>query len=177
MSLEISLHNMTDWIDGYRATGDLNERYEILRREITELRGEAEGNEFYDEEEVAETASRLNGRLEGELIAFVANDFGFPRAFRPEGVPRERQQEVRRAILERKYDDEQRDLDELRQELLEVHQEVHKAIIAEVRDGDVRYHLPEGSNRTTNFITVREMVGLVDWTTNSYQSDEMSVTY
>lgn len=41
----------------------------------------------------------------------------------------------------------------------------------------VRYHLPEGSNDTTNFITVRETVGLIDYTTNSFQSDGLSVTY
>lgn len=168
---------MSEWIEEYRGTDDLNERYKILLNELTELRDEADASEFYDEDEVAETVSDLNGRSEGELIAFVANDFGCPRAFRPEEVPEERQQEVRQAILESKYDDEQDDLNELRRELLEVHPDAHKAIVVEVRDGDVRYHLPEGSNDTTNFVTVREMVGLVDWTTNSYQSDGMTVTY
>jgi hypothetical protein len=41
----------------------------------------------------------------------------------------------------------------------------------------VRDHLPEGSNETTDFVTVREMASLVDYTTNSFQSDGLSVTY
>jgi hypothetical protein len=86
------------------------------------------------------------------------------------------QDAVRRAVLENKYDAPE-DLGEVRRELLEAHPKIHKTIIAECRDGSIRYYLPEGSNTSTNFITVREMVGLIDYTTNSFQTDDLSMTY
>ena len=49
-------------------------------------------------------------------------------------------------------------------------------LVAELDDG-VRYHLPEGTSEATNFLTVRETVGLVDYTTNGAQADGLSVTY
>lgn len=54
---------------------------------------------------------------------------------------------------------------------------MHKAIVSEHTGETLRYHLPEGSNESTNFVTVREMVGLIDYTTNSFQSDGLCETY
>jgi hypothetical protein len=84
---------------------------------------------------------------------------------------------VRQSILERKYDDSQPQLDKLRQAVLERHAGMHKLIVAELNGSSVRYHLPEGSNESTNLVTVREMVGLVDYTTNSDQREGLSGTY
>lgn len=87
------------------------------------------------------------------------------------------QNNVREAILQNKYDDTNEDLNAIRRELLADHPAIHKAIVAEHSEGTIRYHLPEGSNETTNFVTVREMVGLIDYTTNSFQSDGLCETY
>lgn len=168
---------MTEWMDAYATTESLNEKYGILREEITRLRGRREDIEFFDREAVAETIRELDELVAGDLIVFVANDFGRPVAYRPEGTPIASQNRIREAILERKYDDTHEDLNDIRESLLDAHDGIHKAIVAVTEDDVIRYHLPEGSNTTTNFITVREMVGLVDYTTNSDQKDALSRTY
>jgi hypothetical protein len=168
---------MSDPMDEYARTDDLSEKYRLLREEAARLRGQRDRIERFEDDEVEETLRGLDERLEGHLIAFVANDFGYPAAFRPEGIDRGIQNEVREAILRNKYDDSNDDLAEIRRRLLEAHPAIHKAILVEYRDGTLRYHLPEGSNPTTNFLTVREMVGLVDYTTNSAQCDGLSRTY
>jgi hypothetical protein len=146
---------------------------------VGRLRGEAHeqpDGELFDPDEVATELRGLDETLDGDLLAFVANDFGRPVAFRPASVPRTAQEEIRHGILQQKYDAHD-DLDEIRRTLLDAFPTVHKAIIAEHREESLRYHLPEGSRETTNFLTVREMVGLVDYTTNSAQADELSQTY
>lgn len=168
---------MTDWIEEYTETEDSNEKYDLLRAEMTRLRGRRDAVEFFDEEAVGRDVREANQTVSGELIVFVANDFGLPKAYRPRGVEKDVQDDVRRAILRDKYDETNEDLDEIRRALLDAHPGIHKVVVAEYSDGNVRYHLPEGSNRTTNFVTVREMVGLVDYTTNSFQSDGLCETY
>ena len=168
---------MSSFGDEYDSLTDPNEKYRALRAEITRLRRDAHRDDRFDPEEVTETVRRLSDSLDGHLIVFAANDFALPFSFRPEEIEMERLNEIRTAILANKYDASNPDLDDIRRELLDVHQRIHKAIVAEYRDGDVRYHLPEGSNENTNFLTVREMVGLVDYTTNSFQRDGLSGTY
>lgn len=167
---------MTERIDEYTETDDLNEKYRLLREEATRLRGQGGHQESYDGEAVKDSLRDLSQEVEGQLIVFVANDFGYPKAFRPEGIDQGAQDEIRQSILGNKYSTNS-DLDEIRRELLDRHPGIHKAIIAEYRDGNIRYHLPEGSNTNTNFLTVREMVGLIDYTTNSAQSEGQSKTY
>jgi hypothetical protein len=164
---------MTDWMEEYAATDDHDEKYDLLREEMTRLRGEGS---VFDREAVVETVRELGEATEGVLVVFVANDFGLPMAYRPEGTGIEVQDAVRRAILENKYDSNE-DLNGLRRALLDDQPAIHKAILAEFDEGRVRYHLPEGSSSATNFVTVREMVGLIDYTTNSSQSDALSMTY
>lgn len=168
---------MPDWTEDYTRTDDLNRKYRLLRAEITRLRGRRDEIEFFDPDAVREDVRRLNRTVAGDLVVFAANDFGMPRAYRPRGVPAAVQNEIRRAILHDKYDGSNERLNDVRRELLTEHPAIHKVIVAEYADGDVSYHLPEGSNETTNFVTVREMVGLVDYTTNSFQSDDLSETY
>lgn len=168
---------MQDWLDGYAGTDDPNERYALLRQEMTRLREAGQSADLFDREAVAETVGRLNDEVEADLVVFVANDFGLPMAYRPEAAGVELQDAVRRAILERKYDDTNDDLAALREELLDAHPGVHKAIVAALDGCALRYHLPEGSSENTNFLTVREMVGLVDYTTNSAQRDGLTRTY
>lgn len=168
---------MTDWIGEYTATVDLNQKYSLLRAEITKLRGRRDDIQFFDSEAVRSDLRHLNETVVGDLIVFIANDFGQPRAYRPQSVAIDVQNEIRRAILQNKYDDTNEDLNAIRRELLAEHPAIHKAIVAERHEGTNRYHLPEGSNETTNFVTVREMVGLIDYTTNSFQSDGLCETY
>lgn len=167
----------TDWLDEYTEADDLSRKYRLLREEMGRLRDRAESGDFFDREEVASDLHRLNETRRGDLLVFVANDFGLPVAYRPSGVERDVQDDVRQAILQNKYDDANEDLNQIRRELLTEHPHVHKVIVSEYLDGSVRYHLPEGSNETTNFLTVREMVGLIDYTTNSSQRDGLSRTY
>ena len=168
---------MSDWMASYAETDDLNRKYQLLRAEATRLRGRREEVEFFDDEAVNADVRRLNETVDGDLVVFVANDFGLPRAYRPTGTPIGVQDEIRQAILRGKYDDTNDDLDDVRRELLDAHPGVHKAIVATYADDEIRYHLPEGASETTNFLTVREMVGLVDYTTNSAQSAGLSGTY
>lgn len=168
---------MTEFLDAYSETGDLNERYGLLTDEIARLRGRRDDIEFFDEERVEADVRRLNERVDGDLLVFLANDYGRPRAYRPEGVSTAAQNVVRASILANKYDASNEDLNDLRRTILDEHPAVHKVLVAEYSTDSVRYHLPEGSNESTNFVTVREMVGLVDYTTNSFQADGLSVTY
>jgi hypothetical protein len=168
---------MTDWMEEYTATDDLNQKYSLLRTEITRLRGRRGDVEFFDSEAVRSNLRRLNETVAGDLVVFVANDFGRPRAYRPQDVAVDVQNEIREAVLQNKYDDTNEDLNALRRELLAEHPAIHKAIVTEHSEEASRYHLPEGSNETTNFVTVREMVGLIDYTTNSFQRDGLCETY
>ncbi|PSQ38198.1 hypothetical protein BRD13_07135 [Halobacteriales archaeon SW_5_70_135] len=168
---------MTDFIRAYARAEDLNERYTLLREEMAVLRDSADDDERYDPDAVRETVRDLAASHGGRLVVFVADDFGLPVNFRPEGLEPEKLDGVRRAILEEKYDHHQSDLDAVRRDLLDEHPRIHKAIVADVGGDDVRYHLPEGSNEKTNFLTVRETVGLVDYTTNSAQAGSQSRTY
>lgn len=167
---------MPEWFDAYAATDDPNEQYGVLREEMARLRGRRDDIEFYEPDAVKQDVRRLNETVDGDLVVFTANDFGLPKAFRPDGVSREVQNEIRAAVLEHKYDDSNEALADVRRELLDAHPGIHKALVA-VRDDDIRYFLPEGSTGGTNFLTAREMVGLVDYTTNSAQADSQSVTY
>ena len=168
---------MTDWTDEYAATDDLNKKYSLLRAEISRLRGRRDDIEFFNSDAIRCDLRRLNETVEGDLIVFVANDFGRPRAYRPQGVDKRVQNDVREALLQDKYDDTNAELNALRRELLAAHPTMHKAIVSEHTGETLRYHLPEGSNESTNFVTVREMVGLIDYTTNSFQSDGLCETY
>jgi hypothetical protein len=170
---------MDDWLEAYENAGSPHRKYDLLRAEMARLRGEAhdaDDGELFDPEGVAAALRSLDDSLDGALIAFVANDFGLPIAFRPDGVPHAAQDEIRRSILQGKYDTDD-ELNEVRETLLDRFPAVHKAIVAEYGEDAIRYHLPEGADRTTNFLTVREMVGLVDYTTNSAQREGLSRTY
>lgn len=168
---------MSDWLETYATTEDLNERYHLLATEQSHLRDRADDDCVPGWDRVVERIRTLAARVDGHLLVFVANDFGFPAAFRPEGTPRAFQNDVREAILAEKYNDRHDDLEAIRSDFLALSPGLHKAIAAEHDGESVRYHLPEGTSESTNFLTVREMVGLVDYTTNSAQADSLSNTY
>lgn len=160
-------------MEEYLAADDANQKYKVLRQEITRLRREGS---YFDRGAVAETIRSLADSVEAYLIVFPANDFGLPLAFRPAGVDQEVQDDIRREILDKKYQSDQA-LDEIREEVLRRHPAVHKVLVCEYSEMGISYHLPGGRNENTNFLTVREAVGLVDYTTNSAQSGGLSRTY
>ncbi|PSQ16738.1 hypothetical protein BRD00_09950 [Halobacteriales archaeon QS_8_69_26] len=169
---------MSGFTHRYAVTEDPNDRYRLLREEMARLRDGAEfPDDVFDPEAVQATLRENAGRVDGDLVILVANDFGQPMAFRPGDLDREDVDRIRTAILENKYDASHEDLAEVRRDLLEAHPRIHKTIVAELADDEVRHHLPEGTSEETNFLTVREMVGLVDYTTNSAQAEGLSVTY
>lgn len=164
-------------MNDYADTDDLNEKYGHLRAQMADLRGRRDDIEYFDEHAVEDDIRQYSDTVDGTLIVFVANDFGRPRAYRPSDVDRDAQNDIRKALLRNKYDDTNDDLDQIRTQLLDDHPGIHKIIVAEYSDDQIKYHLPESSNHTTNFITVREMVGLIDYTTNSFQNDGLTITY
>lgn len=90
---------MTNWIEEYTETDDLNQKYRLLRAEMTRLRGQRDDIEFFDPDAVSRDVRRLNETIAGDLIVFVANDFGLPRAYRPSRLSEDVQDEIRQAIL------------------------------------------------------------------------------
>lgn len=168
---------MTDWIEEYTRTDDLNEKYQHLRTQQAALRARRDDIEFYDADAVRADVHDLNETIDGDLVAFVANDFGRPRAYRPRHLESHAQNEIRHALLQNKYATADEDLQQIRTTLLNDHPAIHKLIAAEHTDDQIHYHLPEGTTRHTNFLTVREMVGLIDYTTNSAQADDLTTTY
>lgn len=172
-----------DWLAAYADADDPNRRYRLLREEAARLRRDADreyddpGNDvvFTHADAFWAALRDHDDRADGHLVVFAANDFGYPVALRPEGVPRDRQDEVRQGILAGKYraDD---DLDDARRALLDADRRVHKVLATRLGD-DVTYHLPGGHRDDTNFLTVREAVGLVDYLTNSAQAADLSRTY
>lgn len=166
----------TDWIDEYRKTEDVNRKYRLLREEVTRLRQEAEDKRFTDNDAVLELLQEQNEKFAGELLVFAANDFGYPVALRPTGTDIELQEAVREEILQEKYKDSP-ELDTVRQQLLDADERIHKALVVHHDGGSIDYHLPGGRNENTNFLTVREAVGLVDYVTNSAQRDGLSKRY
>lgn len=177
MTSEDDFSAYPQWIEEYVETDNINEKYKLLRDEMVRLRGEVCSGDRFDPDAVAQTIKNINDRVNGELLVFAANDFGLPMVFRPADFTMGDQAEVRRLILEEKYHGEDVELNEIRRALLDTHPAIHKAIVVASSEDNVRLHLPEGSNTTTNFLTVREMVGLVDYTINSSQSNSLSQSY
>ena len=87
---------MDDWTEEYAATDDPNEKYRLLRAEMTRLRGRRDDIEFFDADAVGSDVRRANDSFDGALIVFVANDFGRPVAYRPGNVAKAAQDEIRR---------------------------------------------------------------------------------
>lgn len=165
----------TDFPTAYAEADDVNAKYRILRREATRLRRRAvrpDDVKFTDDPAVVDVIRACNDRIDGALLVFAANDFGWPVAFRPEGTPERLQEDVRRELLREKYESDP-ELDRIRKDVLEVDPRVHQVLVAR-HDGDrIDYHLPGGWRTNTEFLTVREALGLVDYITNGHQREAM----
>lgn len=170
-----------DFLSEYEAADSIHEQYILLLREQKRLRRQfhkQHGSEDKDNKTHQSNASYdyntpsfralisdLNETLDGHLVVFTANDFGAPIAFYPDTLDDSRLQDIREYILGAKYNHAP-DLNEIRQQVRETDERIHRALIAEVTDEGVRLHNPEGRDPDTNFLTIRDYLGLVDWTIN-----------
>lgn len=170
---------MPGFVENYAKEDDTNESYHLLREEAKVLRREARDADFRDNDEIYDALQKWNQKVDGTLLAFLANDFGFPVAFRPEGTDAEIQDQVRQAILEGKYQPgpEHDELEVIQEELLGLDRRIHKSLVALVDEHAVDYFLPEGKNPVSTFLTVREPLGLIDWTTNARAAPGFQRTY
>lgn len=64
------------------------------------------------------------------------------------------------------YDTDRYDLNPIREALREADRRIHQVLVAEWWSDAVEYFLPEGKSEKSDFLTVREPLGLVDWTAN-----------
>lgn len=163
----------SEFLSGYAETDDVNAKYRMLRQEATRLRQRAvrpDDVKFTDDSAVMDVIRTCNDRIEGTLLVFAANDFGWPVAFRPEGTHERLQEDVRRELLREKYKSDS-ELDRIRKSVLDADPRIHQALVAR-HDGDrVDYHLPGGWRTNTEFLTVREALGLIDYITNGHQRE------
>lgn len=161
---------MSDEIDPVAA----NEQYRECRQELRRLRrrvGEQAFDEVarFDETAVRDSVATHDEEIDGRLVVFVANDFGMPVAYRPSSLPIEAQNVVRERILDVKYDRDD-GLNAIRKDLTD-RTRIHKALVCSIGEESIDYHLPGAATGKTNFLTVREAVGLVDFCTNGSQTN------
>lgn len=162
-----------EWLAAYAAADDVNAKYRLLRLEAKRLRQRAQRPEdvtFTDDPAFLELVRECNEQVDGTLLVFAANDFGWPVALRPTGTSKQLQADVRAELLVEKYKSSP-ELDEIRGTLLEADGRVHQALVARHDGDEIDYHLPGGWKEDTNFLTVREALGLIDYITHGHQRE------
>ncbi|MCU4743288.1 hypothetical protein [Natronoglomus mannanivorans] len=162
-----------EWLDAYTTEEDVNAKYHLLRREAKRLRQHAErpaDMKFTDDPAFLDLVRACNERVDGTLLVFAANDFGWPVALRPTGTSKQLQADVRTELLAEKYKSSP-ELDEIRRTLLDADVRVHQALVVRHSGDEIDYHLPGGWKVDTNFLTVREALGLIDYITHGHQRE------
>lgn len=162
-----------EWLDAYATENDVNTKYHLLRQEAKRLRQRAErpaDMKFTDDPAFLNLVRECDERVNGTLLVFAANDFGWPVALRPTGTPKQLQADVRTELLAEKYKSSQ-ELDEIRRALLAADGRIHQALVARHDGDEIDYHLPGGWKADTNFLTVREALGLIDYITHGQQRE------
>lgn len=154
----------------------INDRYRAHRASAADLAEEANETDYwFDADAVTAVLTDAAGDIDGDLFAFVGNDFGLALAFRPAGVARDRQNDVRRALLERGPDTDDV-LAAIGDRIRATDGRIHKVLVA-AADGDcIRYHCPSASS-PPGFVTLSEAIGLVDFTTNGFKRGVVTRTY
>ena len=135
-----------------------------------------------DEDGVRSVLDENDQRFDGRLIGFAANDFGQPRVFLPESVSDQDAtlQAVVDAVHEEKWRARNSALRDVRNEVVTDVQGVHQCLCAALRDdGSADYDIDFPSNATYNFLTIRQVIGLVDWmaTADERWLDGLRLTY
>lgn len=133
-----------------------------------ELRRNNEPN--MDEDGIREVLAEEESGFDGDLICFVANDFGKPRVFLPEHVSDQGDalQAVVDAIHERKWGARNSALRDVRDRMFEDVEGVHQCLGTVLRDdGSADYDIDYPATGAYNFLTIRQVIGLVDWMANA----------
>lgn len=150
------------------ANHDANEAYlESIDRQL-DLRDTNDPE--MDEEAIRSVLREDRSRFDGDLVAFAANDFGQPRVFLPESLSDQDAalQAVLDAIHEEKWRARNSALRDVRNRMFDQASGIHKGLCAAYRDdGSADYDIDFPSNATYNFLTIRQVVGLVDWMANA----------
>ncbi|MDL5362578.1 hypothetical protein [Halalkalicoccus sp. NIPERK01] len=162
------------------SASDPNERYRELLEQALDMRDSYQST--MDHDAIRALLRERNGGFDGHLVLFAASDFGEPRVFLPDGVSD--RSAALEAILdrvhERKWRARNSDLRDVRNRLFEEKYGVHQVLAALYRgSGEAEYDIDYPWNRTYNFVTIRQAVGLVDWVTNAKEPwlDGLRLTY
>lgn len=159
---------------------DPNERYLQLVAQQMELRDDNRPN--MDEDAIRSILGERGAEFDGHLLFFGSNDFGQHRVFLPEELSD--QQACLDAVLdrvhERKWRARNSDLRGVRDRMLDEVRGIHRGLPALYHgDGTAEYDIDFPWNRTYNFVTVRQAVGLVDWVTKAKEPwlGDLRLTY
>ena len=157
---------------------DSHEAYRETLREQIKLRDD--NSPAIDKDAIKEILQSKQDTVNGELLFLAASDFGQPYAFVPERIDDGR---VALNVLldqvhrDRRYDGkwgaENTNLRSIKEKIVSSTEGIHKALPAILyENGDVEYDITEGDEEEYNFVTIRQVAGLVDWCANSYQADD-----
>jgi hypothetical protein len=159
---------------------DANEEYlQLIDRQL-ELRDDNDPN--MDEEAIRSVLDENEDGFDGALMAFAANDFGQPRVFLPESVSDQDAalQAVVDAVHEEKWRARNSALRDVRNRMFDEVTGIHQGLGAVYRDdGSADYDIDFPSNAAYNFVTIRQVIGLVDWMANAGErwDDGLRLTY
>lgn len=108
--------------------------------------------------------------FDGRLVFFAASDFGRPVVFLPANFNNTdtRLNTVLDTIHEQKWQAENKQLRSVRHQVFDEVDGIHQGLAAVCYDdGSVEYDIVYGWHGVYNFLTIRQVVGLVDWVTNA----------
>lgn len=145
-----------------------NDRYRELLSEQIAFR--SENSPDIDLDGVKAVLRERQGDFDAELVVLAANDFGKPVAFLPEEAGE--YSTILNAVLdeihEQKWGAEQEELRSVRKQLFEGVKGLHKVLPALYHsDGSAEYDIAPGRDQAHNFVTIRQVAGLVDWIANA----------
>lgn len=150
-----------------------NERYrELIQEQITLRR---ENRATIDVDEVKRILRDRQTEFDGHLVVLVANDFGKPIAFLPEeaGDYSTVLNSILDEIHDQKWDAENFDLRDVRNQLMEEVAGLHKVLPAlYFGEEAAEYDITAGKDLSYNFVTIRQVAGLVDWLANAQKIAE-----
>lgn len=159
---------------------DANEEYLQSIEHQFELRRNNDPN--MDEDAIREVLNERQSRFDGDLLFFGANDFGQPRVFLPESVSDQDAalQAVVDAVHEEKWRARNSALRDVRNRMFDEGTGIHQGLGAVYRDdGSADYDIDFPSNATYNLVTIRQVIGFVDWMANAGDrwDDGLRLTY
>lgn len=120
--------------------------------------------------------------FDGHLIFFAASDFGLPVVFIPAELTNQTLMlnAVLETIHEQKWQAENEQLRSVRHQVFNEVTGIHQGLPALCYDdGSAAYDIVYGWHGVYNFLTIRQVVGLVDWVANANEKwlDGSRITY